>query len=89
MKEHRNCAVRAKEKKLGRKGEEKMLYIKMHYLNLVVWLVAQREGLIFYNRLQKALPLPIYSSLIFCQKKLNNFTNYMDFEDRKNKAQRT
>lgn len=37
----------SQRKKLGKKGEEKMLYIKMHYLNLVVLLVAQREGLIF------------------------------------------
>lgn len=46
MKEHRNFPVRAKEKKWGRKGEAKMLYIKMDYLDLVVLLVAQREGLI-------------------------------------------
>lgn len=45
-KEHRNYAVRGKEKNWGKKGEEKMLYINMHYLDLVVLLVAQREGLI-------------------------------------------
>lgn len=41
----------------------------MHYLDLVVLVVAQREGLIFYNYLQQALSLPIYSSLIFLSKK--------------------
>lgn len=36
----------SKRKKLRRKGEEKMLDMKMHYLDLAVLLVAQREGLI-------------------------------------------
>lgn len=77
MKEHRNCAVRAKEKNWEEKVKKKCCIKKMHYLDLVVLLLPScSEGRAYPLQLPTiSFALANLYSIDFFFQKRNNFTD--------------